>query len=216
MENILDDVLGDRALQVYEERIKNKPLVITPTEGGALDARRRRQLARTTKRNARKSKARVKPLSAKEKRRSGVYSMEACEKIYTHFLPMTTLWATYMRAVVPQSELNKKNIAPALAAADYHGCIFTVTRSRCPSYIGRRGICLKETRNTFHLISSDNHISIIPKSQSVFQFEFDGKVFEIFGPNFLYRPVERSSKKFKSTPPIRKQRTLLLRVDDTV
>lgn len=40
--------------------------------------------------------------------------------------------------------------------ADYHGCYLTVSKSKCPSYVGTTGIVLMETKNIFKIITKDD------------------------------------------------------------
>lgn len=46
----------------------------------------------------------------------------------------------------------------SVAKADLHGCLITVQKSKCPSYIGTEGIVLQETQNTFKLICKDDKL----------------------------------------------------------
>lgn len=57
--------------------------------------------------------------------------------------------------------LNEKNHVTAtmkFMKADLHGCIITVQRSKCASYVGTTGIVLKESRNMFLIITADNRV----------------------------------------------------------
>lgn len=45
-----------------------------------------------------------------------------------------------------------------IAKADYHGCLLMVTRSKCPAYIGSKGIVVLETKNTFQIICEDDEL----------------------------------------------------------
>ena len=45
-----------------------------------------------------------------------------------------------------------------LLKADYHGCMITVRKTKCPSLLGLSGIVLMETKNTFKIISKDNKV----------------------------------------------------------
>lgn len=45
-----------------------------------------------------------------------------------------------------------------LAKADYTGCLLMVTRSKCPSYIGVKGIVILETKNTLKIICPDDQL----------------------------------------------------------
>ena len=52
-----------------------------------------------------------------------------------------------------QAQMNK-----SVVKADLHGCLITVQKSKCPSYIGTQGIVLQETQNTFKLICEDDKL----------------------------------------------------------
>lgn len=101
--------------------------------------------------------------------------------------------------------------------ADLHGAIIVVIRSRCPSLIGQRGIVYRETQYTFQIVTSTNAtkgmsswirrpedykrwsmVPVLPKQHSVFGVVAQGCLLEIFGNNFLYRPSERSARKYKA------------------
>ena len=58
-----------------------------------------------------------------------------------------------------------------IAKADYHGCLLMVTRSKCPSYIGAKGIVVLETKNTFQIICEDDKLKIINFLKFIRQFE---------------------------------------------
>lgn len=60
--------------------------------------------------------------------------------------------------------------------ADFHGCFLTVSKSCCPSYIGSTGIVIMETRNTFKIITKQNHIKC--KLISVTENTSDEKYFQ--------------------------------------
>lgn len=53
---------------------------------------------------------------------------------------------------------NKDLLYQRIAKADYHGCLLMVTRSKCPSYIGAKGIIVLETKNTFQIICEDDQL----------------------------------------------------------
>lgn len=47
----------------------------------------------------------------------------------------------------------KEMLGLKLVSADYHGAEFEVVRSRCPSRVGIKGICIKETKAMFYIIT---------------------------------------------------------------
>lgn len=148
-------------------------------------------------------KPKRKKVSAREKRLCGLYNISSANQRYEMYLPLHKLWQDYMRSMLNlHSNSNLKFAYPKLLRADYHGCILTVSRSKCPSYIGASGILLQETKNTFKIITKENQLKMIPKSNSVFTFELESFVFTIHGNHFRYRSSERSTRKFKRKPTI--------------
>ena len=89
---------------------------------------------------------------------------------------------------------------PTLLRADYDGAYMTVEDCRCKSRVGINGICIKETRNMFEIITKENRLLKIPKEKSLFRVkaERDGKEFEwrLWGDQVLTRSGERASRKF--------------------
>lgn len=148
-------------------------------------------------------KPKRKEMSAREKRRRGIYKISPKNQRYDMYLPLHELWKGYMQDLLnltPNSNL--KVVSPKLLRADYHGCVLTVSRSKCPSYVGTCGILLQETKNAFKIITKDDKLKMIPKANSVFTFELGGFVFTIHGNHFRYRSSERSARKFKPKPTV--------------
>lgn len=86
----------------------------------------------------------------------------------------------------------KEALGLKLVSADYHGAEFEVVRSRCPSRVGIKGICIKETKAMFYIITVKDALKgsgsglqfflgggfwgltgviEIPKEHTVFRFE---------------------------------------------
>lgn len=51
-----------------------------------------------------------------------------------------------------------ERISRLLTKADYHGSILTVVRSKCSSLVGKEGIVIIETKNTFQLVAQNNSL----------------------------------------------------------
>jgi len=86
---------------------------------------------------------------------------------------------------------------------DLHGAHMEVVRSSVPSLVGKQGIVMCETCNTFQIWTRDhlknkNGTSVtIPKQKSVFSVRLDDqRTMTIFGDHFMYRAAERATKKF--------------------
>ena len=146
------------------------------------------------------------PLSNKRKRKNekeGENQKEEENRYkYESFLALNELWKKYIKDILNENnkEGGQKQFATSLklAKCDYHGAIFTIERSKCPTLIGKSGIVLMETKNMFKIISKNNNIYSIPKNTSIFTFDVDGLVYTLHGPHFQFRPQDRASKVFKS------------------
>ena len=89
-----------------------------------------------------------------------------------------------------------------LCKADFHGCLLRVTHSKASTFIGLSGIVVKETKETFQIVTKMNRLKKIPKRHSWFAFDFKGIEYTLYGNQFKGRSGERMTKKFKSPPTI--------------
>jgi ribonuclease P protein subunit POP4 len=62
-----------------------------------------------------------------------------------------------------------------------------------PKWIGKEGIIIDETKNTFHL-KIDDQQKIIAKNIAIFEFECNGKKISLDGSKITYRPEDRIKK----------------------
>ncbi|KAI8957523.1 RNase P/MRP, p29 subunit [Daldinia sp. FL1419] len=202
----------DSANRIYSEKIQHRPLFLKPTSpppSNARDARRKARIECRKRLKALKSK----PLSARQRRKRGLYDVPKKDLKYAIFEPMNTLWLGYIREVLG-NELHTGGLGAAakLSAADFHGAKVTVSRSRCTSHVGIQGIVIKDTRYVFEVITAKNKIKTVPKEGCVFRVSVppapeanvaasaeDQKLFtfEIHGDQFQYRSPDRANKKFK-------------------
>jgi len=152
---------------------------------------------KTVKRNRHKTNM----LTSIERRRLGLQNLPNNLK-YKSFVELHTTWRDYIEKFlnldVSMSSPNQDMLNTHLAKADYTGCLLMVTKSKCPSYIGVKGIVIMETKNTLKIICADDKIRTIPKRDSVFTFIIRKWTFTLFGNQFNIRPSERASRKFKS------------------
>ncbi|XP_025023399.1 ribonuclease P protein subunit p29 isoform X3 [Python bivittatus] len=96
-----------------------------------------------------------------------------------------------------QQRRQPQMIQTKLLKADFHGALVTVTKSKCPSYVGITGIILQEMKHVFKIITKEDKLKVIPKRNSIFSIEIDGFVSYIYGSRIQFRASERSAKKFK-------------------
>ena len=73
------------------------------------------------------------------------------------------------------------------------GRIVTITNCTDPSWIGKSGIILDETKNTF-LIEINEQEKRIAKKSATFEFERNGKKTQVEGSRLIYRPEDRIKK----------------------
>ncbi|KAL1423384.1 hypothetical protein MTO96_021143 [Rhipicephalus appendiculatus] len=102
--------------------------------------------------------------------------------------PIHLMWKDYFRGLV-RDEVTEYS---RLLKAEYTGCFLTVAESRCPSYVGARGIVVQETKNVFRLLTEQNVVRTVPKAHSAFAFELDGRIYKIYGSHFRVHSFERN------------------------
>ncbi|CAN8030723.1 hypothetical protein HPB47_003399 [Ixodes persulcatus] len=137
-------------------------------------------------RNAKKRKL----LTSREKRQLGLMHGPDPPPSYDTFLAVHRMWRDYAESLGGAQE--------RLLKAEYTGCHLTVAASRCPSYVGVRGIVLQETKNVFRLLTAEGRVRTVPKAHSQFAFELAGKLHRIYGSHFRVHSFERVKAKFKA------------------
>lgn len=148
---------------------------------------------------------RMKFLTRKEKKQLGFYTMSRQSIKYKDMQPVHAVWCNYISQLL---ELDKtvpdvtskrwEQFTQTLYKSDFHGSILEVLRSKCPSFLDKKGICIMDTKNTFKIVSQNDLITTIPKKESVFNIYINNLKITLFGKHLCIRPAERSSKKFKS------------------
>ncbi|KAI9825356.1 MAG: hypothetical protein M1826_007034 [Phylliscum demangeonii] len=206
----------DEANRIFTEKVKQKPLLLRPTDLGAANAREVRRRERARKLAERKRSLKPKPLSAKEKRTLKIHDIPAEARRYALYEPLHRMWIGYIQEVLADGGMPvTPAVAARLASADFHGAELEVVRARCVGRVGLKGIVVKDTKFTFELVTPKNEVKVVPKEHSVFRFEVpparskvdlerqpeDGSprnlVFELHGSQFENRATDRATKKFK-------------------
>lgn len=211
----------DRAADIFKDKVKLRPLHLKPGEGQTPDARDYRRRARLQAEDRKRKKRKPQPLSAAEKRATGLHTIPKEQQKYRIFEKLNMLWVGYMHEVLGPGRPVTAVVAAKLASADYHGALVEVSRSRCASRVGVNGIVVKDTKFTFEVITQANEIKVLPKEHTVFRFEVPEQkavveekedtmeidseptkapknlVFELHGDQFQHRAVDRANKKFK-------------------
>ncbi|KAI1765397.1 ribonuclease P protein subunit p29 [Hypoxylon sp. FL1150] len=206
----------DSTNRIFSEKIQHRPLFLKPTSpppsSNARDARRKARVEKQKRAKALKPK----PLSSRERRKLGLYDVPKEGKKYAIFEPLNRLWLGYIREILG-SEIygGGQGAAAKLSAADFHGAEVEVSRSRCPSRVGIRGIVIKDSRFVFEIITKGNHIKTVPKEGTLFRVTVPAPVqiehaavetqekerkpftFEILGDQLQHRSADRATKKIK-------------------
>ncbi|KAI2789729.1 hypothetical protein POX_d05226 [Penicillium oxalicum] len=166
----------DTAAQQFTERVKQKPLYLRPTSPSAADNRSRRRHQRLRKKEYFLKHQRPQPLSARQKRSSGLYDLPKDECKYDVFKGLHALWVQYMQEILDLKVSGRNgSITPSshgakLVSADYHGAEVEVVRSQCPSRVGLKGIVVRDTKFTFVVVTEKDEVKTIPKEHTVFRF----------------------------------------------
>ncbi|XP_053461183.1 ribonuclease P protein subunit p29 [Nycticebus coucang] len=150
------------------------------------------------KRRERRKKS--KGLSARQRRELRLFDIKPEQQRYSLFLPLHELWKQYIRDLCNglKPDTQPQMIQAKLLKADLHGAMISVTKSKCPSYVGVTGILLQETKHVFKIITKEDRLKVIPKLNCVFAVEIDDFISYIYGSKFQLRSSERSAKKFKA------------------
>jgi ribonuclease P protein subunit POP4 len=208
--------------RIFADKIQTKPLLLHPTVH--TDKRALRRHIRERKKQYYLRKRKPRPLSAKEKRATGLHKLRKDEvdgpERYEVYKGLNELWNGYMLEVLGYTKAGKmvegwekrevgvQGQGSLLASADMHGAEVEVVRSRDGGRVGLRGIVVRETKFSFVLVREGEGSRRVGKKGSVFRVqvrlpnaETEGEerkvVFEIHGGLFEYRPVERAVRKFK-------------------
>lgn len=80
-----------------------------------------------------------------------------------------------------------------LAREELIGRHVKIKECKDSSWVGKSGLILDETKNTF-LIKIDDQQKKIAKNIATFEFEFDGKKITIDGSKIVFRPEDRIKK----------------------
>lgn len=202
--------------RIFTEKVKLRPLHLKPGENPTPSARAYRRTLRLQAASKLKKKRKPQPLSATEKRATGLHTIPKEQQKYIIFEPLHRLWVGYMHEILGSGRPVTGTVAAKLASADYHGALVQVTRSRCTSRVGVKGIVIKDTKFTFEIISEGNELKVLPKEHTIFRFEVPEAAeeegpkdasedndarkslfFELHGDQFQLRAVDRANKKFK-------------------
>ncbi|KAI0403771.1 RNase P/MRP, p29 subunit [Xylaria palmicola] len=186
----------DSAARIFADKIQHRPLLLRPSSPPSSSARDARRRARDEKRK-RVAAFKPKPLSARERRRRGLYRLPDGKgkgkgqgkaegegegegkkggeerQRYAVFQPLNALWAGYIREVLGPELYGVggggQGAAAKLSAADLHGAEVEVARSRCPARVGVGGIVVRDSRFALRVVTPRDRVKTLPKEGTVFR-----------------------------------------------
>lgn len=166
-----------------DNRLMDRPYLLDnpATHGGAVERAKDRALRARSKRSA-------KHFSLRQHRLAGSYDLFARYHKYDLYLPMHEMWEEYAKSLLV-GECNDSKLRPRLLAADLHGAILAVVESKDTYYAGIQGIMIRETDNTFGIITPQDKFRVVPKSGSVFMLQLDSLRITLFGNNLSSRQL---------------------------
>nr|XP_058901169.1 ribonuclease P protein subunit p29 isoform X1 [Kogia breviceps] len=118
-----------------------------------------------THRKQKEKRKKSKGLSAKQRRELRLFDINPEQQRYNLFLPLHELWKQYIRDLCNglKPDMQPQMIQAKLLKADLHGAIVSVTKSKCPSYVGITGILLQETKHIFKIITKEDRLKDLRK-----------------------------------------------------
>ncbi|KAJ1702119.1 hypothetical protein LUZ63_001898 [Rhynchospora breviuscula] len=93
-------------------------------------------------------------MSMKQHRQCGSFIFSKEFHNFERFKPMHAMWKGYICELV--KDAGKKQLTERLLTADLHGAFLSVVESKTVSYVGISGIMIRETTETFGIISQNN------------------------------------------------------------
>ncbi|KAF1990763.1 ribonuclease P complex subunit Pop4 [Aulographum hederae CBS 113979] len=204
------------ASEIHKAKIANKPLLLRPSSPPPANAREQRRREREKKaEKERKKRGKPRPLSAKQKRETGVHDFRKEELKWNTMLGLNKMWGGYIRGVLGLEGDNAKQVitpqdgGTLLASAEFVGARFTVVRCNCVSRVGVEGIVIRDTKGSFVVVTEKQGVKILPKEKTVFGFEISMREgteekeqekalrCELYGDQFITRPADRSKRLMK-------------------
>ncbi|OIW32733.1 RNase P/MRP, p29 subunit [Coniochaeta ligniaria NRRL 30616] len=169
----------DSANRLFTDKIQHRTLHLRPSSPPPTSGRDARRRARQKQLEQRKKALKTKPLSARQRRKLGLYEVPKEGQKYAIYEPLHRLWLGYIREILG-NEINTggQGAAAKLASADFHGAEVEVVRSGCVSRVGIKGIVIKDSRFVFEIITKKNHIKTVPKEGTIFRVEVPAKDIE--------------------------------------
>ncbi|CAH8356906.1 unnamed protein product [Eruca vesicaria subsp. sativa] len=132
--------------------------------------------------NSKRSKTRM---SMKRLKKSGALNLPQDLQKFDLYKPMHGMWESYMMKLIKVT--GKAQLASNLLSADLHGAFMFVAECKIESFTGVQGIMIRETSQTFGIITRDDKLRVVPKKPSVFIIQLDCWKITLHGDKFTSR-----------------------------
>ncbi|XP_018628372.1 ribonuclease MRP protein subunit POP4-like [Nicotiana tomentosiformis] len=123
---------------------------------------------RALQRQSKRSKRRM---SMKQHKKFGSFDLPQEFHNYNIFKPMHDKWKDFVTKLL--KNIGKNQLSQCLLNADLHGALILVVQCKIAGLSGVRGIMIRETVETFGIITNDNRFQVVPKKLSVFMLQVD-------------------------------------------
>uniref|UniRef100_A0A2P2IS85 Uncharacterized protein n=2 Tax=Rhizophora mucronata TaxID=61149 RepID=A0A2P2IS85_RHIMU len=131
------------------------------------------------------SKRSKKHMSMKQHKKCGSFHLPQDTQKYDAFRPMHEMWKGYILQICKNAGRNQ--LAQCLLSADLHGAIILVAGCKVTSMVGVSGIMIRETVETFGIITEDDVLRVVPKKFSTFILQVDCWKITLHGDKLISR-----------------------------
>ncbi|KAK4353328.1 hypothetical protein RND71_028846 [Anisodus tanguticus] len=133
----------------------------------------------------RQSKRSKRHMSIKQHKKFGSFDLPEEFHNYDIFRPMHDKWKDYVTKLL--KSIGKNQLSQCLLNADLHGALILVVQCKIAGLLGVRGIMIRETVETFGIITEDNKFQVVPKKLSVFMLQVDCWKVTLLGDKLMSR-----------------------------
>ncbi|KAL8480586.1 hypothetical protein ACS0TY_027219 [Phlomoides rotata] len=147
-------------------------------KGGISSAGRTPALPRGSKRSKRH-------MSLKQHKKIGSFDLPKELQKFEIFKPMHEKWKSYVQQLL--KIVGKDQLAQCFLNADLHGAIILVVHCKIIAHVGIRGIMVRETKETFGIVTQENKFKVVPKKPSVFVLQADCWKITLHGDKLVSR-----------------------------
>lgn len=166
---------------ILDSQVQERVLLLDNPAGHGKAVERARRRAKQSLAN-RSSKH----LSKRQHKLIGSYDLPLQYHKFDLFRPMHEMWKAYAREIV--NDNRGKMIEPSLLHMDFHGAFLAVVAAKIDNQVGVEGIMIRETINTFTIMTMANKLKVIAKEGSVFALRMDNMRVILYGDQIRVRP----------------------------